>query len=641
MPVILSGQNEVRVYDPRYRYLYIAVLFFVLMISSRLWYLQLYRGNLFKAYAEKNRMWQEKDYAPRGMIFDRNGKLLVDNKLSFDVIVRPQYFSKEDAVINKVASFLGISSKDIKLKLGKSVNLPLFHPVVLASDVNRDILAAVESNKVFIPGLDVVVRTKRTYLFGESMAHLIGYIGEVNNQEIRALNYKYEKGDKKLSMGDYIGKFGLEMVWDHELRGNDGADYVVVDAHGRMKSEEESEALFGNIPEIKSKPGKNLYLTIDSDLQEIAYKHFKEKNKKGAVIAIDPRNGEVLVLLSSPGFDPTVLSAGVSSEILNEIKNNPFRPFYNKVVQGQYAPGSTFKPIVAFAALEENVASEKFKTSCSGRMWFGNRYFHCHKKQGHGTIDLHHGLVKSCDTVFYRLGIALGVDKIHKYSTMLGLGLKTGIDLPDENPGLIPSSAWKKRRFNVDWMPGENLSVAIGQSYDLVTPIQLANAYAGMATKYVYRPYVLRSIQDVNGKTVYERPKKIIEHVIDIPEDKQEYLLKSLWGVVNEPGGTAWWYRLPGLDMAGKTGTVQLYRISAKDIYKKCEELEEMKRHHGWFVGFAPYREPEIVVAVIAEHECHGSSGAAPLVRDIIKAYHDKYGFQRELSQFTEQVTEK
>jgi penicillin-binding protein 2 len=632
MAVVLSGQNEVRIYDSRYKYLYIAILFFTLLISSRLWYLQLYRGNLFKAYADKNRMWQEKDYAPRGMIFDRNGKLLVDNKLSFDVIVRPQYFSDDNSTLTKVASFLqGVTVQDIKLKLGKSKNLPLFYPVVIADNVSRDVLALIESNKFFIPGLDVVVRSKRTYLFGESMAHVIGYIGEVNRDEIQSLNYKYEQGDKKLSMGDYIGKFGLEMVWDYELRGVNGSNYVVVDANGRMKSEEESKDLFGKIPDIKSKPGKNLYLTIDSDLQEIAYKHFKEKDKKGAVVAIDPRTGEVLLMLSSPGFDPTTLSAGVNPEFLRELKNDPFKPFYNKVIQGQYSPGSTFKPIVAFAALEEGLASEKFKTTCPGRMWFGNRYYHCHRRYGHGAINLHDGIVKSCDIVFYRLGIALGVDNIHKYSTMLGLGIKTGIDLPDESPGLIPSSAWKKRRFNEDWMPGENLSVAIGQSYDLVTPLQLANAYAGMATKYVYRPYVLKNIKDVEGKTVYERPQKIVEHIIDMPDDKQEYLLKSMWGVVNEPGGTAWWYRLPGLDMAGKTGTVQLYRISAKDIYKKCEELEETKRHHGWFVGFAPYRDPEIVVAVMAEHACHGSSGAAPLVRDIIKAYHKKYGFQREL----------
>ena len=636
MPVHLSGQNEVRVYDSRYKYLYIAILFFVLMAFSRLWYLQLYRGSLFKAYAEKNRMWQEKDYAPRGMIFDRNGELLADNKLSFDVIVRPQYFSDDNATIKKVASFLGITPEDIKFKIGKSKNLPLFYPLVIADDVSRGVVAFVEANKIFIPGLDVVVRGKRTYLFGESMAHLVGYIGEVNNHEIKALNYRYEKVDKKLSMGDYIGKFGVEMVWDQELRGNDGANYVVVDANGRMKSEEESTALFGNIPDIKSKPGRNLHLTIDSDLQEIAYKHFKENNKKGAVVALDPRTGEVLVMLSSPGFDPTVLSAGVSPEVLNEIKNNPFRPFYNKVVQGQYAPGSTYKPIVAFAGLEEGLVSDKSKTKCTGRLWFGNRYFHCHKKQGHGSINLHDGIVRSCDTVFYRLGIALGVDKIYKYSTMLGLGLKTGIDLPDENPGLIPSSTWKKRRFGVDWMPGEDLSIAIGQSYDLVTPIQLANAYAGLATKKIYRPYVLKSIKDVDGETIYERPKKIVEHIIDISDDKQEYLLKSLWGVVNEPGGTAWWYRLPGLDMAGKTGTVQLYRISARDIYKKCEDMDEMKRHHGWFVGFAPYREPEIVVAVMAEHSCHGSSAAAPVVRDIIKAYHKKYGFQREITKGSE-----
>jgi penicillin-binding protein 2 len=629
MPTTLSGRDEARIYEPRYRFLYIAVLLFLLVMVARLWHLQLYNGRLFKAYAEKNRMWQEKDFAPRGMIFDRNGKLLVDNKLAFDVVIRPQYLEGGDQIINKLSDFLGMAPADIKFKLAKASKLPLFYPIVIAQDVDRDKVALVESNKVFMPGVDVLVRNKRTYLYGDSMSHVIGYIGEVSKPEINKLNTTYDMSNRKLGLGDYIGKYGLERVWDLELRGYDGAKYVVVDSSGRMKNEDESRALFGDLPSSRSEPGRNLMLTIDNDLQQIAYKYFKDGNRKGAVIAIDPRSGEVLVMLSYPSFDPTVFSSGVTTEMLKEVQSNPFRPFYNKTIQDHYAPGSTFKPFVALSGLEEGAIDENSKTTCLGRLFFGNRYFHCHKKQGHGAMNLHNALVQSCDVFFYKLGIKLGVDKVYKYAYQLGLSQKSGIDLPEERPGLMPSSAWKLRRTGVKWMPGEDLSMAIGQGYDLVTPIQLANAYAGMATGVVYRPHVLKKIEDVDGSLIYET-KPDIRHKLNMKPKSKELLMKALWGVVNEGSGTAWWYRLPGLDMAGKTGTVQLAGISEKDIYKKCENLEEIKRYHGWFVGFAPYDQPEIVVAVIAEHSCHGSSGAAPLARDIVKAYYDKYGFVRD-----------
>lgn len=643
MATTLSRRDEVRIYEPRYKFLYLAVLVFLLIMVSRLWYLQLYKGRLFNAYAEKNRVWQEKDYAPRGMIFDRNGQLLVDNKLSFDVIIRSQYLPGDEKeyekILKQLSLYLSVPIEDIKLRIAKASNLPLFYPVVVAQDVDRDKVALVESNKIFMPGVDVIVKNKRTYLYGESTAHLIGYIGEVSKTEMNKLNVTYDMSNRKLAMGDDIGKYGLERVWDLELRGYDGARYVIVDANGRMKSEEESKAIFGDLPSSKSEPGRNLILTIDNDLQQIAYKYFKDGNKKGAVVALDARSGEVLVMMSAPSFDPTVFSSGLTPELLKEVQSNPFRPFYNKTIQDHYAPGSTFKPFVALAALEEGAADESYKTTCLGRLFFGNRYFHCHKKQGHGAIDLHTGLVKSCDVVFYKLGSKLGVDKVYKYAYQLGLSQKSGIDLPEERAGTMPSTEWKLRRFKTKWMPGEDLSMAIGQGFDLVTPIQLANAYAGMATGLVYRPHVLKRIEDVNGSLIYQ-PKSEIRHKINIAPKNKEYLMKSLWGVVNEQAGTAWWYRLEGLDMAGKTGTVQLAGISQSEIYNKCESLPEIKRYHGWFVGFAPYDKPEIVVAVIAEHSCHGSSGAAPLVRDIVKAYYEKYKFERDKDKpQTEQIT--
>ncbi len=625
----LSGREELFVYETRFRYLYIAVLVFFFAILLRLWFLQLYKGTELYLYAEKNRMWEEKELAPRGMIFDRNGQLLVDNKLSFDIVIRPQFLQDQKSSIKKISELLNIPEEDIKLRILKSKNLPMYYPIPIAEDVDRDKVALVESNKLFLPGVDVLVTNKRTYLFGEATAHLIGYIGEVNKPEMNKLGPGYDIHGRKLNLGDYIGKFGLEKVWDLDLRGIDGAKYMVVDANGRMRGQEEIEEIFGEIPTTESEPGNNLQLTIDADLQNIAYKYFAENNRKGAVVAIDARNGDVLVMFSYPGFDPTVMSKGVTPEVLKEIKSNPFRPFYNKNIQDHYSPGSAFKPLVALSALEEGLATPDLITQCMGRLWFGNRYFHCHKKEGHGNIDLHNGIVKSCDVVFYKLGIKLGVDRVHKYATMLGLGQRSGIDLPDENKGLMPSTWWKLKNVGYKWMPGEDLSMAIGQGYDLVTPLQLVNMYAGIASGNVYRPHVVKHVKDVDGNILWTSRPEVL-HKVNLKPSTKEFMMKALWGVVNEQAGTAWWYRLDGLDMAGKTGTVQLYGISAGDIYKKCENLPELKRHHGWFVGFAPYDKPEIAVAVVAEHSCHGSSGAAPLVRDLVKAYHDKYGFERE-----------
>jgi penicillin-binding protein 2 len=590
-----------------------------------------YKGREFKLYAEKNRIWQEKDRAPRGLILDRDGNLLVDNRLSFDIVIRPQYLKDRTKTIDKLSSMIGLSSKDIKFILAKArrKNLPLFYPVVISSDVNRDIVALVESNKLFMPGVDVLIRNKRTYLFGESMAHVIGYIGEVSREEIRTMNSEYMDEGVNLQMGDYLGKFGIEKVWDLDLRGADGARYVVVDANGRMKRSDDNRALFGDLPVNKYQPGHNVVLTIDNDLQQVAYNDFKDNDKKGAVVAIDPRTGEVLVMLSYPSFDPTLLSKGISAIRMRELKNNPNRPFYNKVIQDHYSPGSTFKPLVALAALDTGLIDPSFSTTCRGKLKYGTRYYHCHTRWGHGNIDLRKAIVKSCNIMFYRLGMKLGVDLIYEYARKFGLGTPTGINLPNETSGLVPNSNWKYERFGEVWAPGENLVTAIGQSYNLVTPIQLANMYAGLSTGKIYKPFLVKQIENYEGVIVKNfEPEVLIE-----PEVKDEYrevVVDALWGVVNERGGTAWWYRGKGLDMAGKTGTVHLFRIASDKIYQKCEEMEESQRHHGWFVGFAPHINPEIVVAVIAEHSCHGSTGAAPVVRDIIKAYKKKYGFVRD-----------
>lgn len=621
---LLSGRDDIRVYQERYKYFFAFVIIFASLIVLRLWYLQIFKGWEFQLYAEKNRIWQEKDRAPRGMVYDRNGVLLVDNRPSFDIIITPQYLTDKDKTIKMLAGMLKISKEDIELQLAKahSKNLPYFYPVVILEDVDRDRVGVVEINKLFMSGVDVILRSKRTYLYGSSLAHTIGYIGEVNKADISKLNAKYQPVGSKLVLGDLIGKFGIEYVWDIELRGIDGAKYVEVDANGRRRSSEEGTGIFGDLPVNKYVPGYNIVLTLDHDLQQVANKGFAEK--KGAVIALDPRSGEVLVMLSSPGFDPTDLSKGITTEVLKQMMNSPFRPFYNKTIQDHFPPGSTYKPVIAMAALEEGIIDESTTTSCRGKMWFGGKYYHCHSKGGHGNVNMHDAIIKSCDIYFYRLGMRLGVDKIFEYANKFGLGKPTGIKLPHETRGLIPSSEWKESRFGIKWTPGETLSAAIGQSYDLVTPIQMANLYAGIATGKIFRPYIVKRIEDYDGAVVKTMGPEL-RYETKIKEETREILVRGLTGVVNERGGTALAYRLPDIEMAGKTGTVQLFRIGEEKIYQKCDLMEERFRHHGWFIGFAPAKNPEIVVAVIAEHSCHGSSGAAPVVRDIIRKYYEKY----------------
>jgi len=626
--VYLSSKDEVRRYYDQYKYCYIFIVLFLLIIISRLWYLQIYKGELFKLYADQNRVWQDNEIAPRGLILDREGKLLVDNKLSFDVIIRPQYLQNKNEALNQIARLLNISKGDITLKLSKAKNLPPFYPVAILEDVNRDIVAVVEANKLFIPGIDILTKNKRTYLMGKKLAHAVGYIGEVNRDEINSLNLVYEKQNKKLKLGSQIGKFGIEKVWDENLRGIDGTKYVIVDANGRMKDSSDDKNIFGNLKNIESIPGKNISLTIDADLQNKAYESFEQKNRKGAIIAIHAKTGEILVMLSSPSFDPTTMSKGITPIEMRRIVNNPFRPFYNKTIQDHYSPGSVYKPLVAIAGLEEGVDND-FNVSCRGKIRFGKRDFHCHSKRGHGTVGFHESIVKSCDIFYYRLGSRLGVDLIYKHAVDFGLNAITGVDLPGEIPGLIPSSDWKRRRFNEPWFPGEDLSLAIGQSYNLTTPIQLANLYAGIATGVIYKPRIIKTVNKYDGSIIYSTDPEVLIKP-QLKEGTKKIILDSLYGVVNEAGGTAWWSRVKGLDIAGKTGTVQLYKIAAENIYNKCEEMEETLRHHGVFVGFAPVQDPEIVVAVVAEHACSGSGGAAPIARDIIKEYYNKYGFERD-----------
>ena len=402
---------------------------------------------------------------------------------------------------------------------------------------------------------------------------------------------------------------------------------VEVDALGRVKLEKGKGRVLSSGDETLEKaaiPGKNLILTIDQDVQMAAAKAFGDKI--GSVVAIDPRSGAIIAMLSRPSFDPTEFARGIPTALWNKLLSNENHPLRDKTIQDHYPPGSVFKLVTAIAGLQEGVIDENTTFHCSGSIRVGNRIYHCHLKKGHGDMNVVNAITQSCDVFFYRVAQKLkSVDDLAKWANHLGLGKKTGIALAREVPGLIPTEDWKMKRFNQQWNAGETLSVAIGQGFVLTTVLQLANLYASIANGgTLYKPYLVKEIESYEGQTLKKYEPEIVDQTRLNPQTT-ELVKRGLWGVVNTPQGTAYRQRLDGMDFVGKTGTAQVVAIAADKIYQKCENMKFRERHHAIFAGFAPVKDPLIAVAVIDEHGCHGGVGAAPIARAIIKTYLEKY----------------
>ncbi len=617
----LGQEEQIREFQDRFKYLY-AVLFLGLgLLVSRLVFLQILKGDQMRQYSEENRIKRVKVAAPRGMIFDRNHKLLIDNRPDFDLEIVPQYLREsreEKRVLGMLSRFLKIPEKEIQEILNKAKSQPSFMPVKIKTDLSRDEVAQIEVHKIDMPGVEVKQEIRRTNIYGEIAAHLLGYIGEVNSFELPIVN----KHQQKYRLGDNIGRFGLEQRMEEQLRGRDGEEIKEVDALGRVKLDRKKNRVLQASEGKPAIPGKNLILTIDQDLQEIGKEIFGDKI--GAMVAINPRNGEILAMLSRPSFDPTSFSRGISSSIWNKLLNNENHPLRDKTLQDHYPPGSTFKIVTAIAGLQEGVIDENTKFHCPGVIKIGNRLYHCHHK--HGEVNVVRAITQSCDVFFYRVALKLkSVDDIAKWAVILGLGKKTGINLAGEVPGLIPTEEWKKKRFGQPWNAGETASVAIGQSFVLTTILQLANLYAAIGNGgTLYRPYIVKEIESANNEVLKEFTPEVLSK-LGLATKTVELVKEGLWGVINSPIGTAYSQRIPGMDLVGKTGTTQVIRIAAEKIYQRCENMKFRDRHNAVFVGFAPAKDPAISVAVIGEHACHGSSGAAPIARAVIKKYLEKY----------------
>lgn len=619
----LGQEEQIRELQDRFRYIY-AILFVALgILVFRLVYLQILVGDRMRLYSEANRIKRVKITSPRGMIFDRNRTLLIDNRPAFDLEIIPQYLRESHQtaqVLARLSRIIKMPEAEIQGILDKARTQPTFMPVKIKTSLTRDEAAEIELWKIDMPGVEIREEIKRTNVFGEVASHLLGYIGEVSAQELPQLN----RSGKRYELGDAIGKYGLEQRMEETLRGVDGEELKEVDALGRIKLDHGRGRVLDALMNKAAIPGKNLILSIDQDVQLAAVKAFGDK--VGSMVALDPRNGQILAMISRPSFDPTEFSRGISSALWSKLLNNPNRPLRDKGVQDHYSPGSTFKVLTAIAGLEEGVIDEKTTFNCSGNMRVGNRVYHCWSKHGHGNVDVVTAITRSCDVFFYKLALKLkSVDDIAKWAKHMGIGQKTGINLAREAPGLIPTEEWKQKRYHEQWNAGETLSVAIGQSYVLTTTLQLASAYAAIGNGgTLWKPYVVKEIESYDGQVLKEFKPEILDKATLSPKTA-ELVKQGLWGVTNTPSGTAFAHRLPGMDFVGKTGTVQVMRMSPDKLYGKCENWKFSERHNGVFVGFAPAKDPVIAVAVIGEHVCHGASGAAPVARAVVKAYLEKF----------------
>ncbi|MBI2998553.1 MAG: penicillin-binding protein 2 [Deltaproteobacteria bacterium] len=586
----------------RTRFLTTLVSIVFLLLGGRLFFLQVLQGERFTYLAENNRIRLKKIPGTRGMVFDRNGQLLVDSRPSFDLLFVPEDATEPEMTLKYLARVLGRDEAGLLNILGESKGRPLFEEIVLGRDVDWRTVVAVETHHLELPGVTLRMRPRRSYLNNGAAAHLLGYIGEIGPKQLNALK---EKG---YSVRDDIGRFGLEKSWESFLRGRGGGQQMEVNALGQKVR------ILGEVEEV---PGNNVYLTLDRDLQGSAYEALQ--GKQGAIVALDARSGATLALASSPPFDPNVFARGIGADEWHALVKDKMQPLNNRAVQGQYPPASTFKIVLAIAALEEGLIQPETRIFDPGYYVVGNRTFRDWKKGGHGWVDLHKAIVESCDVYFYQLGQRLGIDRIAKYARLLGLGDKTGIALDDEKSGLIPDSEWKRKRFGQPWFPGETPSAAIGQGYVSVTPLQMANLLAAVANGgTLYRPWFVRKVETLDGRLIREYgPEKI--RSVALKEGTLKHIRNALRDVVNSGSGTGGKAMSNLIEIAGKTGTAQVAEM--RGGFVNSERLPYEIRDHAWFVGYAPAENPEIAVAVLVEHGGRGGSAAAPLAKMVIEKY--------------------
>jgi len=578
------------------------VMILLLILASRLWYLQILNGKDFRERSNSNRTKTISTIAPRGNILDRTGRLLVTNRPCFNVVwLRPD---RKDShrVLKRLASILEVETSSLIDKIREASDQSRYLPVTLASDIDWQTLVSIENNHLDLPGVKIQVVPRRSYADPDLGFHLLGYLGKVSLNELKRYAGIYD-GD------DMIGKTGIEQMLENDLRGEKGHTIMEIDSRGFLKKEVEV---------VKSLPGRDVYLTIDAGLQKTAEKALD--GNPGAVVAMEVNTGRVLVLASSPSCDLERFASGLSDvEWATLTRHSPLKPLLNRATKGKYFPGSTFKVVTALAALYEGIITPSTKVQCNGAIRFGDRPFRCWKHSGHGLVDLKKALAQSCDVYFYTIAEKLDIDTLAKFARALGLGSLTNIGL-GESPGLIGDRAWKIRVKKEPWHKGETLNMAIGQGFNSATPLQICRLYAAIANGGIlYRPMLVERVVDPDGRTVRDFTPQP-DGRFDDYSDMLPVIRDALVAAVNEEHGTGTRAALDEVIVAGKTGTSQVVHTERYEGMKE-EDIPRNERDHAWFACFAPADKPEIAVAVLVENGGHGGSAAAPIARKVLEKY--------------------
>jgi penicillin-binding protein 2 len=583
-------QPEHIAHEKKYKWCKWVLVFAVIILVIRLFDLQILKGDQMRKLSEQNRVRIRKILAPRGTIFDKNGRILANTRPSFSLYIVPEDIKDFTETVDGIVKLLDLDRDDVIERLKTARDFSPSFPVRIESDMSMDQVAKVEANKFHLPGISIQVEPKRNYPFGTMLSHALGYVSEVSADEIKSPEYK------NYAPGDPIGTFGLERMYEKYLRGVDGEKRVEVDASGtEMRTLDIREPVSGD----------NIYLNVDMDVQEALEKGLYGKNgehKAGAAVVSDPRTGGVLALASHPAFDPNQLTSG-SREYWKTIATDPSHPLQNRAIQGRFPPGSTFKPLVALQALEKGVIRENTTFFCGGHFALGNHVFKCWQKRGHGSVAVHRGIVESCDVFFYNVGLRLGVDNIHEMADKIGITKPTGIDLPGEKSGFVPSTIWKMKTFKQKWLVGETPSVAIGQGADWLTPIGLMQLASFIGNEGVtFKPQLVNRIVAPDGRVI-KTCEPVMTANVRLKKEAIRIVKEGMKGVVNEQGGTAHSTAFSEkVSISGKTGSAQSGTGGAD---------------HAWFISFAPSDSPSVSMAIFVEHGLHGASAAAPIAKTI------------------------
>lgn len=582
----------------------VIVLFLAGLLFLRLWFLQMVEGEELRERSEHNRL-RLQDLPPwRGMILDRNRQVLVANRPSYDLVEVMEDVTDIPLLARRLAKLLHLEAKNVQAQL-EAARTAGQGQVRVKGDLTWEEMALVETFQPELPGSMIQVQPKREYRQKGRACHVLGYLGEVTESQLKSGRFPNYK------MGDSIGKCGIEAAWGKYLRGQRGYRRIEVDAYGRE---------LGQLDRQFPTPGANIVLTLDSRLQQEAEECLEDK--AGAIVALDPRSGKILAMASSPFYSPEAFERGLSSYEWQTLSKRKDHPLENRVIKGQYPPGSTFKIVIATAALEEKVITPSTTVECTGVLPFGQHEFHCWRKGGHGSVNVYRALVESCDIFFYQVGRRLGIDRIAKWSKLFGLGAPTGLHLDREMPGLVASPSWKLARFHQPWHEGDTLSIAIGQGYNLTTPLQMAQVVAAIANGgRIFEPQLVEKVESPAGEVI-SQPEPVIKSQMNISPATLALVRKALTGVVNDERGTGKGAQLPYLEVAGKTGTSQVVALEKEKREKeKRGKTPAHFQNHAWFVAYAPVDAPEIAVAVLVEHGGGGGAVAAPLARRILAAY--------------------